>query len=253
MNPIISPLMSSISIHAFFTREGGVSENEFASLNGGLASGDDPQLVRQNRQIALNFLELPKHHFVNCYQIHSATVHVVDGPNGDLDPRADAMITTLPGFALVVFTADCIPVFIADKSRRAVGVAHVGWRGGQSGLVANVVAAFDQLGVRSVDLVAAVGPSIQQRSYQVGRDVLDAYCENDASNAKYFIPESTATDKWLFDLPSAAAQQLRGYGIDVWVDSHDTMTEPDRFFSARRAASLGEKRYGRMMSVIALK
>ncbi|WP_315805398.1 peptidoglycan editing factor PgeF [Bradyrhizobium sp. SZCCHNS3002] len=253
MKHITSPLLSAIPgvVHGFFTRQGGVSKHEFATLNGGLASGDDAILVQENRRIALNALGIGSYRFVNCFQIHSAKVWTVEEAVSGPDPRADAMVTNRPSLALTIFAADCVPVLIASKSGRSVAAAHIGWRGCLSGIVANVLGALRQLSGKQ-DLVAAIGPSIRQMSYQVSQDVFDAFRQADPLNERFFLPDPNAPLKWLFDLSGVIEGQLCREAVEVWVDSHDTCSEPDLFFSARRSAKDKSTVYGRMMSIIAL-
>src|SRR5690606_13562096 len=121
--------------HGFFTREGGVSEGLYASLNCGFGSGDEPDRVAENRARAMRRLELAPHSLVTCYQIHSATVVEVEAPwRREEAPRADALVTTRRGLALGVLTADCAPVLFADAEAGVIGAAHAGWRGAIGGV-----------------------------------------------------------------------------------------------------------------------
>src|ERR1700724_2004141 len=123
--------------HAFFTREGGVSEGMFASLNCGFGSGDDPGKVARNRAIAMDRLGLAEDRLLTCHQIHSARVLKVEAPwRREDSPRADGMVTTVPGIALGVLAADCAPILFADADSGGVGAAHGGWRGALSGVMA---------------------------------------------------------------------------------------------------------------------
>ena len=115
--------------HGFFTRRGGVSEGIFASLNCGFGSSDDAARVAENRARAMAVLGLEGDRLATCYQVHSATVVVVDRPwPRDQRPRADAMVTGTPEIALGILTADCAPVLFADAEARVIGAAHGGRR-----------------------------------------------------------------------------------------------------------------------------
>src|SRR5665213_348733 len=97
--------------HGFFTREGGVSQGVYASLNGGVGSNDTPADVAENRARMANALGVAPERFLSVYQVHSPEVVTVDGPwAGNERPRADAMVTRTPGLALGISTADCGPV-----------------------------------------------------------------------------------------------------------------------------------------------
>jgi polyphenol oxidase len=133
--------------HGFFTREGGVSEGLFSSLNVGFGSGDAPELVAENRARAMAALDLPADRLVTCFQVHSPEVVVVDRRWRREDaPRADALVTRRRGLALGILTADCLPVLLADPEAAVVGAAHAGWRGALTGVVDATVRAMVGLG-----------------------------------------------------------------------------------------------------------
>src|ERR671921_36265 len=114
--------------HAFFTRQGGVSGGLFASLNCGFGSRDAPDNVEQNRAIAAARLGLSADRLVSCHQIHgTSAITVEDTWRREENPRADAMVTAVPGIALGVLAADCAPVLFADPDSRIIGAAHGGW------------------------------------------------------------------------------------------------------------------------------
>src|SRR5256885_855327 len=116
--------------HAFFTREGGVSEGIYASLNGGTGSRDAPENVRENRARMASALGVAPSHFVTCYQIHSPDVIVATEPwTRENPPRADAIVTRTPGLAIGVTTADCGPILFADAQAGVIGATHAGWKG----------------------------------------------------------------------------------------------------------------------------
>lgn len=252
MDLIRSPIFecSSEIRHAFFTRQGGVSTGIFSSLNVGFASGDSPANVIENRNIALTALGLSTNSLVNCFQIHSSTVVFVEGPFGEVDPRADGMVTNRRGIALGIFAADCVPILFSDMDAGVIGAAHVGWKGAYSGIVENLLAAMCNVGATMGGISAAVGPSIHQNSYEVGKDVYDIYVDQSPQNIRYF--KSLINQKWLFDLKGFVADLLERRISRVWVDNSDTYTDEERFFSARRSAHRGEVKYGRMLSAIAL-
>jgi len=119
--------------HGFFTRAGGVSEGVYESLNGGVGSEDSPAKVAENRARMAKHLGVAPDRFLTCYQIHSPAVMVAETPWPASDrPRADAIVTRVPGIAIGVSTADCGPVLFADPEARVVGAAHAGWRGART-------------------------------------------------------------------------------------------------------------------------
>src|SRR5215472_15116448 len=121
--------------HAFFTRIGGVSEGLFGSLNCGFGSGDSPERVARNREIAMDRLGLAGDRLVTCRQIHSAQVVIVEKSwRRDEAPAADGLVTRTPGIALGVLAADCAPILFFDPIAKVVGAAHAGWRGALAGI-----------------------------------------------------------------------------------------------------------------------
>src|SRR3954467_15298957 len=135
--------------HAFFSREGGVSEGIYASLNGGIGSTDAPDKVRENRARMASALGVAPTHLVTCYQIHSPDVIIAAEPwTRENAPRADAIVTRTPGLAIGVTTADCGPVLFADAQAGVVGVTHAGWKGALTGVLEATVAAMENFGER---------------------------------------------------------------------------------------------------------
>ena len=155
--------------HGFFTREGGVSDGLFSSLNCGFGSGDNPDHITANRSLAMRRLGLEGDDLVTLFQVHSANVVVVDKPwKPGQAPRADAAVTRRPGIALGILSADCAPVLLADSEAGVIGAAHAGWRGALAGIVEATVEAMCVLGAERGRIGVAVGPCIQQDSYKVG-------------------------------------------------------------------------------------
>jgi hypothetical protein len=239
--------------HAFLTREGGVSQGIYASLNCGFGSKDDPAHVAENRRRAAAALDLAADTLVTAYQTHSTRVATLQQPHEPADaPEVDAMVTDRPGIALGILTADCAPVLLADAEARVIGAAHAGWRGAISGIVEETVAAMTRMGARPARIHAAIGPCIGPRSYEVGPEFPAPFLAQDEANARYFRLSPRA-DHYLFDLPAYVQSRLNAAGI-VAVDRSpaDTCAEPDRFFSYRRTVLEGRRDYGRLVSIIAL-
>ncbi len=239
--------------HGFFTREGGVSEGLYSSLNCGLGSGDDPARVNENRARVAASLELPSDRLVTCYQVHSPDVVTVDQPWAQgTGPKVDAMVSRTPGIALGLLTADCAPVLLADPGARVIGAAHAGWRGALTGVLAATVKSMLTLGAATDRLIAAIGPCIAQRSYEVGPECPAPFVAADPANERFFAPATTVAGKFHFDLRGFVLSELEKVGLKrVYELPHDTCRE-ERFFSYRRSCLRGEKDYGRSLSAIAL-
>ena len=239
--------------HAFFTRDGGVSEGMFASLNCGFGSGDDPKNVARNRAIAMDRLGLAEDRLVTCYQIHSANVLKVETPwRREESPRADGMVTTVPGIALGVLAADCAPILFADTEAGVIGAAHGGWRGALDGVGEATVAAMEAEGARREHIRAAIGPCIGQESYEVGPEFPPCFAAIDADSGAFFVP-AARRGHFRFDLGGYIAHRLARLGLAAIERApHDTVADPDRFFSYRRACLTGERDYGRALAAIVL-
>ncbi len=239
--------------HGFFTREGGTSEGIYRSLNCGLGSGDDPARVRANRALAMEQLDLPPEALVTVQQRHTTDVAVVGEDWSSADPPvADAMVTNRPGMALGIVTADCAPILLADPRASVIGAVHAGWRGALGGVLENTLAAMARLGAKPARIIAAVGPCIAQRSYEVGPEFPAPFLAEDPANHFFFVP-SAREGRFFFDLPGYIARRLAKHSInEVARTPCDTYREESRFFSYRRSQQAGEADYGRTLSAIVL-
>jgi polyphenol oxidase len=239
--------------HAFFDRHGGVSEGIFASLNCGYSSGDDPQLVADNRARALRRLGLAPESLCTVRQVHGADVLVARRAEpGRPGIAADALVTDRAGLTLGVLSADCAPVLLADPAARVIGAAHAGWRGALAGVIEATVRAMAELGARPERTSAAVGPCIAQPSYEVGPELYEALVAEDPRCAALF-GRVAGSDRLLLDLKGYALLRLARAGVEDSVAlPDDTLADEERFFSARRTRLHGGDRFGLLLSVIAL-
>jgi polyphenol oxidase len=213
---------------AFSTRLGGVSEEEFASLNLGILTEDDPARVVVNRTRLCEAVDADPDGATMAWQRHGGTVTRAQ-PRGIITPgtvydHCDGLWSDAPGRAMLLLTADCMPIAIArsDGLRPAVEILHAGWRG----LLAGIVAA----GVRAIGarkLVAAIGPSIGPCCYEVGDEVAAPFRQAFGDDV---VLEGSKLDLW-----TAAERALRAAGVEH-VDRFDLCTACDgeRFFSHRR-------------------
>jgi polyphenol oxidase len=245
--------MSGVS-HGFFTRGGGHSTGIFASLNCGLGSGDDPEIVAMNRAVVERALGVESKQLVSAFQVHSADVIVVDRPwAADARPKVDGLVTKVKGLALGVLTADCGPVLFADAQAGVIGACHAGWKGALTGVTDSTVAAMEKLGASRERIVAVLGPTISKTAYEVGPEFPAPFLTQDAGHSQFFTP-STKAGHLMFDLPRYILMRLKNAGLK---QTHDlalcTYADESRFYSYRRATHRGEKDYGRLISAIALK
>lgn len=253
MTPITHPLLTGAGVrHGFFTRQGGVSQGLYASLNTGVGSSDDPAAVAENRRRIAAHMGGGPDDLAACYQIHSALARVADGPWNGERPEGDATVTATPGVICAVLTADCAPVLLADPDAGVVAAAHAGWKGALGGIIHSTVAAMQALGADPRRTVAVIGPCIAQASYEVGADFQERFEHHDPGSDRFFIAGDSA-DKRRFDLPGFVLWRLEqaGIGQAAWT-GHDTPADAEQFFSNRRAHLNGEPDFGRLMSAIGL-
>jgi hypothetical protein len=246
---ITSPLLGAVR-HGFYGRKGGASSGIFAGLNCGQGSTDQAEAVSINRSRVAQSIGVAIEALVGVHQIHSADVTTVEGPLPQR-PRADAMVTRVPGLALSILTADCQPALFSDAEAGVVGAAHAGWKGTLNGVLEATLNAMERLGARRDRTVVAIGPTISQRAYEVGPEFMDQVLAGDDRAARFFA--AGEGDRLHFDLPGYGLWRLRNAGVSgaEWT-RHCTYSDPDRFFSYRRSVHQREADYGRLIAVIRL-
>jgi YfiH family protein len=162
-------------------------------------------------------------------QVHGTRVLV----QPSAEREADASVTREKGVVCTVMTADCLPVFLAEREGGVVGVAHAGWRGLCAGVIEATVAAMG-----TADLAAWLGPAIGPSVYEVGAEVRAKFLERDTAVASAFA--ATRPGHWLLDLYAVARQRLLAAGVtEVSGGGFCTYTERERFYSYRRDGSTG--------------
>lgn len=244
--------------HGFFGRAGGVSSGIYSTLNCGPGSDDDPDAVAENRKRVMYKIAGAEKPLVSLQQVHSPDVVTVSSVWANNErPKADGMVTRQRNLALGILTADCCPVLFADNENGVIGAAHAGWRGAIAGVLPNTIRAMQQIGANLGNIRAAIGPTIQQESYEVGADVYQAFTAADQSNDRFFKP-STRRDFWMLDLPGYAARQLQQAGVQLYENlGMDTYPTHHDFFSYRRRThethGAQQANYGRQISAIILR
>ena len=237
--------------HGFFGRSGGVSTGDVASLNCGPGSGDDRDAVETNRRRAADAI-LAGAPLASVHQIHSPTAVVVRAavPHGER-PRADALVTDIPGLLLGIVTADCAPVLLADAEAGVVGAVHAGWRGALAGVTDQAIAAMISLGAEAGRISAAVGPCIARASYEVDQTFAEGLLAEDCANERFLSDGPRA--KPHFDLEAFVLARLAAAGVRrIEAVGLDTYALDTRFYSYRRATHHGEAAYGRQLSLIGI-
>lgn len=237
--------------HGFFGREGGVSAGLYAGLNCGLGSHDNKTHVAENRARVAHAFDAAPEHLCTLYQVHSPRAVIVHEAITGTPPEADALVTNVKGLVLGILTADCAPILLADVDAGVVAAAHAGWKGAVGGVVESTVMAMEKLGATRASITATIGPCIAQGSYEVGPEFIERFSAVDA--AQFFVKSSRAGFH-RFDLAAFVAQTLRASGLQrVGVIAMDTVSDPEQFFSYRRATLNAEPDYGRQISCIGLK
>ncbi|MCL2670163.1 MAG: peptidoglycan editing factor PgeF, partial [Syntrophaceae bacterium] len=172
--------------HSFCTRRGGVSEGPFASLNAGGLAGDKEAAVARNLAMIETAFAVSEGRLVLMEQVHGDRVCVLDSQNDPPTwiPGCDGLITSRPGIALAVKTADCVPLLFLDPFRQVIGVAHAGWRGTALGIAGKMVRLFEErFGTRQEDLLVAIGPAIGQCCYEVDAPVWKTFVGRPSSSS----------------------------------------------------------------------
>ncbi len=218
----------------FSTRRGGVSEGPFASLNLGRLTDDPGENIDANRARLAAAVGVPRERFLYGRQVHEATVRRATEPPGAGRPPAaeDGQATALEGAPALVFVADCLPVMLVADG--AVAALHGGWHGLAAGIVAEGVAAVEELGGEG-PVRAALGPSARGCCYEVGEEVHERFEAYDARVGERHL-----------DLAQVAREQLAAAGVD---EVHDvglcTMcADPALFFSHRRDGGVTGRQAG---------
>ena len=240
--------------HGFSTKLGGVSTGSCATMNISTTRGDDPEAVAENRRRIGAAIGVRPEDMTYTHQTHTTNVAVVRAEDrGRRFLETDGLVTNVPGICLVTFYADCVPLFLVDPVKKAIGLSHSGWRGtvGKMGKV-TVQAMMREYGSRPEDLVAAIGPSICQDCYEVSEDVIDRFRDsfNEAVWPKLFYRKENG--KYQLDLWRANEEVFLEAGIrreNLAVTNLCTHCNQEVLFSHR---ATGEKR-GNLSAFLALK
>jgi hypothetical protein len=268
--------------HGFSTRKGGVSRAYCADdapgeLNLGFTSSDERETVERNRHLLVEAVTGdPATPLVTVRQIHSGVLVLASPAEADreLPCKGDGLMTDRPGLLVGIQTADCIPVLVADRKRRAVAAFHAGWRGTVKRIVETGIGRMRlEFGSRPEDLIAAIGPGIGACCYAIGDEVLSSFesqfdysqdlfrevYDTDPVRTKYpmlFLTQrapghSPIGPSLHLDLAEANRRQLLAAGLkprSIQMVGGCTSCQPELFFSHR--ASRGHA--GRMLSVIGI-
>lgn len=216
------------------TRAGGCSAPPYNSFNLGDHVGDDPEAVRRNRARLADTIGLPGDHLIWMEQIHGRTVAIVDRPHPDPVSGTDALVTTVPGLALAVLTADCVPILLSDDAAGVVAAVHAGRVGARIGIVPRVLDAMVSVGARPERIGALLGPAASGRHYEVPAQMR-------ADVERHLPGSATTTVRGTpgLDIRAGIRRQLLDAGIGaIAEDPRCTISDPT-LFSHRRGAPTG--------------
>jgi YfiH family protein len=220
------------------TRQGGVSQPPFESLNLAQHVGDDPASVAQNRARLREFCDLPQEPFW-LRQVHGC--RVADGAREEPGCEADAVCSRQSGQVCAVLTADCLPLLITDRAGKEVCAVHAGWRGLAAGVVESAVA---KMSVPASELLVWLGPAIGPDAFEVGPEVRQAFVESEAADGQAF--KRNDQGRWQADIYLLARLRLQRLGVGfIGGGCYCTWREDALFYSYRRDGVTG-----RMASLI---
>lgn len=252
--------MTGVVNHGISTREGGVSEGIYRSMNLSFSRGDAPENVMENYRRIAKTIGVSVENIVCSVQTHTTNVKIVtreDAGKGVTREKGytdvDGLITNVPGLCLATFYADCVPLLFVDPVERVVATSHSGWRGtvGKIGKV-TVELMEKEFGCKAENIYAAVGPSICQDCYEVSEDVIEQFKENFEEEHWNHLFYKKENEKYQLNLWAANEVILLEAGIrrdHMAVTNLCTCCNPDTLFSHR--ASRGKR--GNLAAFIALK
>lgn len=201
--------------HAIFTRQGGVSDVPFSSLNLGGTVGDNRKNVIENRRRIFNALNLPLASLYDAWQVHGTHVISVQAPRPHDAPheKADILLTDKQGITLLMRFADCVPVFLFDPIKKVIGLVHAGWAGTVKKAVAVAVEAMkNEYDVHPSNVLAGIGPSIGPDHYEIGQEVAAKVKVNFGSQASQLLENSNG--RIYLDLWKTNAITLQNCGVE---------------------------------------
>jgi hypothetical protein len=236
--------------HGFFNRIGGKSLGIYKSLNCGLGSNDKKSKIKENLEIAKNKISKKSKSIFLLHQIHSNKFVFINKNFKFKKKRikADAVITDQRKLPIAVLTADCVPILLFDSKENIVAAIHAGWKGAHKGIIKKVINFMLKKGCQKKNIVAAIGPCIGRKNYNVKNDFKRKFLKKDKKNKIFFSYKKKII---YFDLPNYVKSQLEFNEItNIDMKNVDTFVKKNNFFSARRALRSKLDDYGRNISII---
>jgi len=235
--------------HCFFNRLGGKSKGIYKSLNCGRGSKDKRKYISKNLNIVSKKISNSYKKLILLNQIHSNKFFFVN--DYKLKKKrlvGDALLTNRRKLIIGVLTADCVPVLLYDKKLKIISAIHAGWKGAYKGIIKKVVRYLKKRGSESKNIIAAIGPCICQKNYEVKSDFKSKFIKQSRNNKFFF---KFVKNKTYFSLNKYVKYQLISLGIKkIDIINKDTYNKKNNFFSARRSIHNKENDYGRNISLI---
>ena len=235
--------------HCFFNRLGGKSKGIYKSLNCGRGSLDNKKHINKNIVIACKKISRSYKKLILLNQIHSNKFFLIQ--NFKFSKKkliGDALITDQKKIIIGILTADCAPVLIFDKKLKIISAIHAGWKGAYKGIIQKVIKEFKKRGSETKNLIAAVGPCISQKNYEIQNDFKKKFLKQTKKN-KFFFKK--IKNKTYFSLNKYVVSQLKEFGVKkIDIIDQDTYNQKNNFFSARRSLHKNQDDYGRNISLI---
>lgn len=222
----------------FTNRHGGFSAGLYSSFNLGDHVKDDLRAVAQNRERLADIIGLPAERVVYMEQIHSPNVTEVTADMVGAGPieATDALVTTVPGVALAVLTADCVPLLLSDESAGVIAAVHAGRMGARNGVVRRTIARMEELGAIPAQIHALMGAAASGTNYEVP-DSMAADVESKLPGSRTTTAQGTSG----VDIRAGLTRQLLGLGVRL-IDADPRCTVEDKnFFSYRREGVTGRQ------------
>lgn len=240
-------------VAGFTTRNGGVSEYPYHTLNFGFHVADEQKHVISNRERLADKLNFSLQNWVSGEQIHRTEIaHVTDQDKGKGSTTytssikgTDGLLTNQKGVLCTAFFADCVPLFFFDPITEYIGIAHAGWKGSVNRIAEKMVEAFAKVGVKPENLFVAIGPCISQQNYEVDERVIQSIRAGERENAV----RSLGKNRFLLDLKQLNVDILLQSGVlrhNIEVTNYCTYRDDELFFSHRR----DHGKTGRMLGFI---
>lgn len=219
--------------HCFFGRLGGVSQGLYSSLNINAKSNDNIESIHKNQEIIANYYGLHRKDLLLINQGVSGHAEFANTVSQN-QITADGIVTNQPNIVLCIGTADCAPVLFFDAHNNIIAAAHAGWRGALRGIVENTLEIMLRNGADRRTIAAAIGPCLQQATFETKSDMYQEFLDIDSQNQKYFI-SGKDEEHFLFDLETFVVDKLKSCGIqNISASGINTYTNEETYFSYRR-------------------